>query len=381
MALSDGSTFVSKLLEPNARAQRQTKVDIVKELLMKLKTSLPLVLLALFLSGQNSVHAAPKTLDIYFIDVEGGAATLIVTPTGQSLLIDTGFPGDRDAGRIAHAALEIAGLKQIDHCIITHWHRDHVGGVATLSKLIPIKNYYDHGLPPTIASDMQAELIEAYRQTTQGKSITLKPGDEIKLQRSPKYLPPLNVRVLTAGGVVLGEQSSVPQVRPCGEKFEPKPEDTTDNVNSVGILLTFGRFKFFDGGDLTWNIENRLACPKNVVGGVDIYQADHHGLDISNNPAFVRELNPRVAIINDGPRKGGEARTFATLKSLNEIEAIYQLHRNVRTTDKDNTMSGYIANEEEVCQGNLIKISVDPTALSYTVSIPARQLSRSYRTR
>ncbi|PYS59181.1 MAG: hypothetical protein DMF74_22005, partial [Acidobacteria bacterium] len=113
----------------------------------------------------------------------------------------------------------------------------------------------------------------------------------------------------------------------------------------------------------------------------DVYQVDHHGLDISNNPAFVRALNPRVAIINDGPRKGGEARTFATLKSLNEIEAIYQLHRNVRTVDKDNTMSGYIANEAEVCQGNLIKISVDPTGKTYTVSIPARQLSRRYRTR
>src|SRR5947199_8106140 len=279
----------------------------------------------LFLFCPGTARPAPKTLDIYFIDVEGGAATLIVTPTGQSLLIDAGFPGDRDSGRIAHVALELAGLKQIDHCVITHWHRDHVGGVATLAKLIPIKNYYDHGLPQTIASDMQAELIEAYRQTTQGKSVTLKPGDEIRLQRSPK-LPPVNVRVLTAGGVVLGEQSSVPQVRPCGENFEPKPEDTSDNVNSLGILLTFGRFKFFDGGDLTWNIENRLACPKNVVGAVDVFQVDHHGTDSSNNPALVREIKPRVAIIDNGPRKGGEAGTFATLKTIPQIQAIYQLH-------------------------------------------------------
>src|SRR5437763_14734418 len=146
----------------------------MREILMKLKTSLPLVFLALFLPGPKPVHAAPKTLDIYFIDVEGGAATLIVTPTGQSLLIDTGFPGDRDAGRIAHAALEIAGLKQIDHCVITHWHRDHVGGVATLSKLIPIKNDYDHGLPQTIASDMQEGVIDADRATEAEKAVRVK---------------------------------------------------------------------------------------------------------------------------------------------------------------------------------------------------------------
>jgi len=335
----------------------------------------------LLLLAPLTIHAAPKTLDIYFIDVEGGAATLIVTPSRQSLLIDTGFPGDRDAGRIAYVARQVAGLNQIDHCVITHWHRDHVGGVPSLAKLIPIKNYYDHGLPQTLGSDLQAEFIEAYKQTTQGKSITLMPGDEIKLSRSPKYRPALQLRVLAAGGRVLGEQSSSPQIRPCGENFAAKAEDATDNVNSIGILVTFGRFRFFDGGDLTWNIENRLACPKNLVGPVDVFQVDHHGMDLSNNPALVRAIEPRVALIDNGPRKGGEAGTFATLKSLPEIEAIYQLHRSLRTSDRDNTMSGYIANEEEACQGNFIKLSVAPDAKSYKVSIPAKQISRSYRTR
>src|SRR6266446_8405044 len=165
--------------------------------MMNLNRLLPLVLLFTVLLFQPvRGQTASKSLDIYFIDVEGGAATLIVTPTGESLLVDSGFPGDRDAGRIAHVALEVAGLKQIDHCLVTHWHRDHVGGVPALAKLIPIKHYYDHGLPQTIAADMQAEFIEAYRQTTQSNSVTLKPGDEIELPGSPKYLPPLAVRVL-----------------------------------------------------------------------------------------------------------------------------------------------------------------------------------------
>jgi competence protein ComEC len=336
--------------------------------------------MALTLFCSKAMRAAPKSLDIYFIDVEGGAATLIVTPTGESLLVDSGFPGDRDAGRIAHVALEVAGLKQIDHCLITHWHRDHEGGVPALAKLIPIKNYYDHGLPQTIAADMQAEFIEAYKQTTQGQSVTLKPGDEIKL-RSPKYMPPLQVRVLTASGVVLGEKPGAPQTQPCGPDFQAIEDDKTDNVNSVGFLLTFGRFKFFDGGDLSWNIENRLVCPKNLVGVIDVYQADHHGTDVSNNPTLLRALNPRVAVIDNGPRKGGDARVYVALTSLKEIEGVYQLHRNLRTTDKENTMSGYIANEEEACQGNFIKLSVEPKSKFYTVSIPAKQISRSYRAR
>jgi competence protein ComEC len=348
---------------------------------MRLKRHLPLALLSalLFFHPVRS-QTTSGTLDIYFIDVEGGASTLIVTPTGESLLVDSGFPGDRDAGRIAHVALAVAGLKQIDHCIVTHWHRDHEGGIPTLAKLIPIKNYYDHGLPTTVAADMQTELIEAYKQTTRGKSVALKPGDEIKM-RSPKYMPPLQVRVLVASGIVLGEELGAPQTQPCGPDFKAIEEDKTDNVNSVGFLLTFGRFKFFDGGDLSWNIEHRLVCPKNLVGVIDVYQVDHHGTDVSNNPALLRALNPRVAVIDNGPRKGGDARTYATLTSLREIEAVYQLHRNLRTTDKDNTMSGYIANEEEACQGNFIKLSVDSNSKSYAVTIPAKQITRSYRTR
>ena len=344
-------------------------------------TKLIIGAIVICLSCCGGALAAGRTLDIYFIDVEGGAATLIVTPKGESLLIDAGFPGDRDAGRIAQVATNVAGLKQIDHCVVTHWHRDHVGGVAALAKLIPIKNFYDHGLPATLAADMQVEYIDAYKLTTQGRSASLKPGDEIRLQKSARALLPLQVRVIASGGVVVGEKSSAPQIRPCGDDFQSKAEDTSDNANSIGIILTFGRFKFFDGGDLTWNVENRLACPKNLVGPVDVYQVDHHGVDSSNNPVLLRALDPRVAVIDSAARKGAEAGTFATLSKLAGIEAIYQIHRNLRTADKDNTMLAYIANEEEQCQGNFIQLSVAPDGKSYRVIIPARQFSRRFHTR
>jgi len=215
----------------------------------------------------------------------------------------------------------------------------------------------------------------------QDKSVTLKPGDNLKVRPTPKYLPPFQVRVLAANGIVLGEHPGAAQIQPCGPNFQALAEDKSDNNKSLGLLLTFGRFRFFDGGDLTWNIENRLVCPKNLAGPVDVYQVNHHGLDTSNNPTLIRGLKPRVAIINNGPRKGGEARTFSTLKTTTEIEAIYQLHRNVRTTEKDNAPADFIANDAEECQGEFIKLSVAANGQSYTVAIPSKGISRSYKTR
>jgi competence protein ComEC len=337
-----------------------------------------LALLILFWVADS--RAATKTLDIYFIDTEGGAATLIVSPSGESMLIDSGFPGDRDAARIAHVALEVAGLKQIDHYLTTHWHRDHVGGITALVKLIPVRRYYDHGVPATLTPDIAPELIEAYRQTSQGKSVALKPDDEIKFDSS-RVNASLRVHVLSSNGTVIGEAPGTPEIQRCGQNFTAKPEDVSDNKNSVGILLTLGRFKFFDGGDLTWNIENRLACPRNLVGSVDVFQVDHHGVDSSNNPVLVQALKPQVAIIDNGPRKGAEAGTIATLKANRAIKAIYQLHRNVRTTEKENAPSDFVANDEEACHGEFIKLSVTSDGRSYTVSIPAKQISRSYKSR
>lgn len=338
------------------------------------RLSVVAVVLLLILS---SVSVSAKTLDIYFIDVEGGAATLIVTPLGESILVDSGFPGDRDAGRIARVARDVAHLTAIDHYITTHWHRDHVGGIAKLVELIPVKRFYDHGLPAAPAPDIVPDLVEAYKKTTQGQTKTLNAGEEIKLLNA-RPIPLVRLRVLAANGVVEGEPPRSPQIRTCNPDQKPMPEDKTDNANSIGFLLSFGRFRFFDGGDLTWNVENKLVCPRDLVGAVEVYQVDHHGADTSNNPSLVRALSPRVAIINNGARKAGEVKTFATLRAIPGIQDIYQLHRNVLTTANDNAPFTCIANDEENCRGEFIKLSVDELAKTFTVSIDSKQVSRKY---
>ena len=337
-----------------------------------------LIIGGLILCSLRVATATPRGLEIYFIDVEGGASTLIIAPSGESLLVDSGFPTDRDAKRIVHVA-RLAGLRQIDHYVATHFHRDHIGGIPLVASMLPVKNFYDHGLPTSSMPDVLPGILEMYRQTARNNSVTLKPGDELPLRASRGL--PLHIRVLASGGSVVGEEPGSAQIKPCGSDFTPIPEDKTDNANSVAFLLTFGDFQFFDGGDLTWNVENKLVCPGNVIGAVDVYQVDHHGAANSNNPILVRALNPRVAVIDNGPRKGGEAQTFATLKSISDIAGIYQLHRNLQTTDKDNTTADFIANDAEACNGEFIKISVAPNGKTYTVALPGKKISRRYEVR
>jgi beta-lactamase superfamily II metal-dependent hydrolase len=324
--------------------------------------------------------AKAKPLDIYFIDTEGGAATLIVTPAGESVLVDPGYPGDRDPPRIARVARETAGLEKIDHFISTHWHSDHVGGLLRLVELIPVRRFYDRGLPEKIAEDMIEAEIEGYRRISAGKSVALKPGDKLQLE-SKGFSTPLEIKILASNGIVLGEKPGDPQVRPCDKGHPSRPEDTSDNALSVAFLLTFGRFKFFDGADLTWNVEHKLACPANLPGEVDVFQVNHHGFAISNNPLLLAALSPRVAIMNNGPTKGGDAETFARLEAVPGLEDVFQLHRNLRTKDSDNAPPELISSsaDEKTCKGGYIKLSVDPSGESFAVSIPAKGTTRTYR--
>jgi hypothetical protein len=332
-----------------------------------------LALLALAFPAQLQAGAADKRLDVYWIDVEGGAATLIVTPIGESVLVDTGSPGRRDPGRIVKLASDV-GLKQIDHLVITHYHGDHFGGAATLAQGMPIRAVYDNGLFEGIVEKPDREYLEF----PAGRRVAISAGDELPLRQGEVLL---TMRCLCARQKTIAPPAAeLPANDYCGTALG-KPIDNSDNANSIVMLLSFGPFRFYLGGDLTWNVEKQLACPANLVGKIDVYQVTHHGLDLSNNPVLVKALAPTVAIMNNGATKGCEPYTFTTLKELPSLQALYQVHRNLRADSRLNTDAAYIANADQKCAGEPINLSVDPAGKTYLVTVPSTGHERTFQTK
>lgn len=329
--------------------------------------------LTLFCGGALPAQSQ-DTLKLYFVDVEGGQATLIVTPQGQSLLIDAGWPGHdgRDAKRII-AAAQSAGVKQIDYLLVTHYHLDHVGGVADLASRFPVKTLVDHGT--NVETDPGAKkLNEAYQQVlAKGtQRLTVKPGDKLPIEG-------ITVTVVTAAGKHL--ERALPEGgrtnSACGEE-QPRPNDPSENAQSVGVVIGYGKFRFVDMGDLTWNKELEISCPTHQIGPVDLYLTSHHGLDQSGSKALVYGLHPRVAIMNNGAKKGGSPAAWKIVSSSPQLEDLWQLHTALAGGTETNVNEQKIANVDEQCQGYGIVVTAKQNR-EFTVTNQRNQFSKTYK--
>ncbi len=340
---------------------------------MLFRNSVYLIFATATLFGQS------RNLEIYWTDVEGGGSTLIVSPSGQALLVDTGFPGneDRDARRIEET-IKSAGLTKLDILEITHYHGDHVGGAAALAKLVPVGKFYDHGDSIEAATPQGAQLYDSWKALAGNKRVTVKPGDTLPIRG-------IDITIVSAGGEVISKP--LPGAGSPNEYCKDaqiKPEDKTENSQSVGWVLTYGKFKFLDLGDLTWDREMTLACPVNKIGTVTLFQATHHGFSngASGAPAFVWAVKPQVVVVNNGARKGFSAAAYETIAKVPGLEDIWQLHRAVASDAAHNAAERLTANLDEgtADPGKGIKVSVAKDG-KFTVVNLRNNFSKTYSSR
>ncbi len=303
--------------------------------------------------------AAPTSmtnaLRIYFVDVEGGQSTLFVTPANESLLIDTGWPGneERDADRIV-AAAKNAGINKIDYVLITHFHTDHVGGLPQLAAKIPINAFIDHGdnREPTNADTVKG--WNAYQQLLASKKykrITLKPGDPLPVKE-------LKGVVVSGDGVLIDHPlpGAGAENTACKDA-QNYAADQTENARSLGSVFTFGKLRILDLGDLTSDKEMGLVCPQNKLGEIDIYIVSHHGWNQSGSPALLSAIAPRVAIMDNGAKKGGSPSTWDIIEKSPNLESLWQLHYSEEGGSTHNVPAEFIANVQGPDAGNYLKLT------------------------
>jgi competence protein ComEC len=324
------------------------------------------------LSISAIAHAAQKPLEVFFVDVEGGQATLFVTPAGQSLLIDTGWPGNayRDADRIARAA-KLAKIKRIDYVLITHYHMDHVGGVPQLVSKIPVSTFIDHG-PNRETSRGTSRVYADYQKAIEGANhLTPKPGDQLPIKG-------IDATVVSADGNVIDHAlPGAGQPNTSCEGIQPKATDPSENARSLGVVITFGKLKIVDLGDLTWDKELDLVCPNNKIGRADIFVVSHHGEDESNSPAPVHGIQPRVAIMDNGSMKGGSPSAWDIVKSSPGLQDFWQLHFADAGGKEHNASDAFIANITEADTGNYLRVTANSDG-SFEVYNPRDKFSKQY---
>lgn len=322
--------------------------------------------------------AAQPALEIYWIDVEGGAATLLVSPASETVLMDAGWPGfgDRDPRRIVKVLEEEVGKRELDYFIASHFHRDHTGGIAALASMIPIRAFVDHGDSVEIGwSDRADALWASYRATAGDRRMQVRPGDALPLQG-------VQLVFVAARGRLLGRPLADSGPNPACRDAAARRVDRGENGKSVGFLARVGRFEFLNLGDLSWNYELETACPVNLLGEIDLYQVTHHGMHMSGAPAHIQAIRPLVAVMNNGPRKGGSPATYRALTSTDSLIDLWQVHRAVENGPEGNPSEQFLANlgGTEECEGHWIKATVQADG-SFSITNSRQGFSRTYQAR
>jgi len=351
------------------------------------------VLLVSFAPVRAQQSPQTKPLDIYFLDTEGGQATLFVSPSGQSMLVDTGFPGNqgaatpaeasapgitRDADRIM-SVLKEANVSVLDYVVVTHYHADHAGNAAELANRIPIRHFVDHG-PYTV--EMQkgrdAAFLSYLPVREHAHAITAKPGDRIPVDG-------LDVQVVSSAGDVIKEpMADAPGAgapNPLCRDAKLKEQDPTpENFESVGIVVRYSSFRMVDLGDLTWNQEHALACPNNLVGTMTVFHTTRHGDPHSGALQFAHAIHARVAVMNNGERKGGSPEYWQTVHEMPGLEDFWQIHRSAAGGAEHNSPEQFLANLNEIDHGHYLKMSVR-TDGSFTITNQRNGFTKEYAAR
>ena len=321
------------------------------------------------LSAAVAAQTAAGRLQIYFIDVEGGASTLLVTPAGESVLIDAGYGQreGRDPARVM-AAMRDAGVDHLDYFIATHLHNDHVGGLPELAEKVRIGAFVDYGDP--LGTDRMANnAIRAYKPVRDAhQGLQVKPGDRLPLTG-------VRADVVSAGGELIATPlAGGGEATPSCERAEDQPEDGTENYRSVGVMFELGAFRFLALGDLSGNTLTRIVCPMNRLGEASVYLVSHHGDYDSNVAALYAGVRPRVAVMNNGPAKGGSPDAFRTLHALPELEDLWQLHA---SRVAPNAADDFVANFDNTTDGNWIRLNAQPDG-SFEVTNGRNGFTKSY---
>lgn len=262
-------------------------------------------------------------------------------------------------------------MKKIDYLVITHYHTDHVGGIYQLAEKMPIVHFVDHG--PNTETGRNADILynEYVGVSSKGEHIVVKPGDTIPVKG-------LDVKVLASAGNVIG--SALPgagEPNPDCTGYTRPAEETDENGRSIGMLITFGSFRFLDMGDLTKDREYDLVCPNNKIGTVDLFLVSHHGMDRSNSAPFVHAISPRVAIMNNGARKGGSPAAWQIIHDTRGLLDLWQVHYAVAADKDHNSPDTCIANLDAQCEGQWIKVTAEKEG-TFTVYNSRNKFEKTY---